>query len=159
METPEDYDVYTDMAELTSANLGHDIDVAVWAAQTSLRRWVGLCNELFTGTANLDAHLLGRTEALRKLLIRFLRSIRATDYLHRNRWQPEYFHRASERGTGKRLLSSLRPGDDPGHWHRLQIFCRSTSQPTKNWEQTVSQAPFIVLTGQRLMVGCTPSSS
>jgi hypothetical protein len=114
--TPEDYDIYTDVLGLLNTDLGSlcsDHDMVAWAAQTSLRRWVGLCNKGLIGNGNLDPFLQGRSREQRLLLVRFLSSIRPIGLLRFNHWQPECFEHVYERRLGRKLLNALTPEDDP----------------------------------------------
>jgi hypothetical protein len=81
--TPKDYDVCSDVLGLIKAtplNLANR-SVPAWAAQTSLRRWVGLFDELVRVRANELKHEAGLDK--QQLLIRFKRSTRYID-----RWNP-----------------------------------------------------------------------
>jgi hypothetical protein len=97
MDTPNDYNARSDILALINASpLALQLRrVPAWAAQTSLRRWIGLADVLNLGPVDLE-NLLASLEAEEQtLLSRLLVSIRFTAPLPRP------------------ILSTLRPGDSP----------------------------------------------
>jgi hypothetical protein len=97
MDTPKDYNPRSDILALihaTPLSLQHR-RLPVWAAQTSLRQWIGLADVLSLEPDDLDDLMETLEGEEQSLLRRFLVSIRLTAPLPR------------------RSLSTLRPGDSP----------------------------------------------
>jgi hypothetical protein len=89
--TPEDYDVYADVLGLDSVNDRCILSMCngvAWAAHTSLRRWVGLYDELVH--APLDPILVDKTDEQRALLDRFVLSTRGLQHLHPGSSTPSF---------------------------------------------------------------------
>lgn len=104
--TPDDYDTVTEVLALIEASplkLGM-CNVPIWAAQTSLCRWVGLFDKvsrMFSGRSLLSD--MKKEEQV--LLVRFHTSTRAMLYRDHN-GNMTGLHRTN-------LLKELKPGDDP----------------------------------------------
>jgi hypothetical protein len=112
VSTPDDYDVYTDVLAVIKAN-GSSLrmpNVPIRAAQTSLRRWVGIFQEVFRWlySAIPDARLAELDAEQKTILIQFQRTLMFTTYnaieTSINIWE--------DRARG-RPLKTLGPGDDP----------------------------------------------
>jgi hypothetical protein len=116
MDTPEEYDVYADLLGVVHNDISSFPvmqNVPAWAAQTSLRRWVGLYNELICADFNLGAYLESKNAEQRSLLTRFLRSTRGLATSHNGRLLLTYSILMSECRSRNMRLNMLRPGEDP----------------------------------------------
>lgn len=114
--TPEDYDVYADVLGLTNLHgecIFEMFNVALWAAHTSLRRWVGLYDELLRGHFGLDPYLLGKSNEQLALLGRFVHSHRGLQHLNPGSSIPSYARYVHESKARHRLVKMLRPSDGP----------------------------------------------
>jgi len=151
--TPEDYDVYADVLGLPTLDCGHLLpfnnNVPAWAAQTSLRRWVGLCNEWLRVTFDLDSHLMGKTKQQQTLLRRFLDSTRGLEHLHPGSSLPSYAGYIYESRIRRKLVHMLRPGDSPemlawatdllsiniAAYRSVQVFGRGAHLRQSHWAE------------------------
>jgi hypothetical protein len=112
--TPEDYDVYADVLGLDSVNDECILSMCngvAWAAQTSLRRWVGLYDEFLQ--FRLDPFLRDKTNEQRALLGRFVLSTRKLQHLYPGSSVPSYVEYMYQSRVRNRLMHTLRPSDDP----------------------------------------------
>lgn len=108
--TPEDYDVYADVLGLTNLHgecIFEMFNVAAWAAHTSLRRWVGLYDELLRGHFGLDPYLLGKSNEQLALLGRFVHSHRGLQHLNPGSSIPSYARYVHESKARHRLVKML----------------------------------------------------
>lgn len=107
-----DYDVYADVLAVINAN--HSCvrmpNVVIWAAQTSLRRWVGLYQEVFrcAHSPDEDALLAELSPERRLILTQFQRSLLFLTHHAIENVVDIY----EDRARGK-PLKPLKPGDDP----------------------------------------------
>jgi hypothetical protein len=98
MNTPNDYNARSDILALINASplALQLLRVPAWAAQTSLRRWIGLADVLTLGPGDLENLVESLEGEERTLLSRFLASMGPTTA-----------------PLPRRSLSTLRPGDSP----------------------------------------------
>lgn len=112
VRTPDDYDVYADVLAIINANDSclRMSNVPIWAAQTSLRRWVGLYQEVFRCAFSPDEDaLLAELNAERRLILtQFQRSLLCLT--HHAIENPVNIY--EDRARGK-PLKPLKLGDDP----------------------------------------------
>lgn len=114
--TPEDYDVYADVQQLSSFNDERTFsifNVAAWAAHTSLRRWVGLYNEFLRVGVDLGTYLTGMNYEQRSLFGRFVISLRGLQHTYPGSFIPSHADYVHQSRIRSRPMNKLGPSDGP----------------------------------------------